>query len=160
MAEVEVEVVGASRRTCGRQERGKETRRNLIRTVARLYTATLTKCGQQLRIALLGWNVLGLLWQSLAVYVIVQKPLGLKIDWWWSSPGVLPGVGRRLSGGMGAGRNGRPELVFVTAMHVLLPDGMRARFVDPEVFAGFLAFLSVLLRLWTVAGEFILAAIA
>ena len=38
MADVEVEVVGASRRTRGRQERGKETRRNLIRTAARLWS--------------------------------------------------------------------------------------------------------------------------
>ena len=34
----EVEVAGASRRTLGRQERGKETRRNLIRTAARLWS--------------------------------------------------------------------------------------------------------------------------
>jgi AcrR family transcriptional regulator len=33
-----VEVVGASRRTLGRLERGKETRRNLIRTAARLWS--------------------------------------------------------------------------------------------------------------------------
>jgi len=34
----EVEVAGGSRRTLGRQERGKETRRNLIRTAARLWS--------------------------------------------------------------------------------------------------------------------------
>jgi AcrR family transcriptional regulator len=38
VAEVGVEVAGASRRTLGRQERGKETRRNLIRTAARLWS--------------------------------------------------------------------------------------------------------------------------
>ncbi len=110
---------------------------------------------------LLGWNVLGLLWQSLAVFVIVQKPLGLKIDWWWVVAGAycLAWVAGFLAVWAPAGMGVR-ELVFVTAMHVLLPDSVRARFVDPQVFAGFLAFLSVLLRLWTVAGEFILAAIA
>jgi len=38
VAEVEVEVAGASRGTLGRQERGKETRRNLIRTASRLWS--------------------------------------------------------------------------------------------------------------------------
>jgi AcrR family transcriptional regulator len=38
VAELHVEVVGASRKTLGRQERGKETRRNLIRTAARLWS--------------------------------------------------------------------------------------------------------------------------
>jgi AcrR family transcriptional regulator len=37
MAEVDIEI-GASRGTLGRQERGKETRRNLLRTAARLWS--------------------------------------------------------------------------------------------------------------------------
>jgi AcrR family transcriptional regulator len=37
MVDADVEVVGPSRGTLGRQERGRETRRNLIRTAARLW---------------------------------------------------------------------------------------------------------------------------
>jgi hypothetical protein len=111
--------------------------------------------------ALLAWNVLGLLWQSVALYLILKDPLYLKIQWWWVLAGAysLAWVAGFLAvwapGGIGV-----RELVFVTAMHVLLPDAVRQRFDDPKIFTGFLAFLSVLLRLWTVAGEIILAAIA
>ncbi len=38
MADRGVEVIGESRKTLGRQERGRETRRNLIRTAARLWS--------------------------------------------------------------------------------------------------------------------------
>src|SRR5207249_8161426 len=34
-------------------------------------------------IELLFWMILGLLWQSLAVYALVDPVLHLKIDWWW-----------------------------------------------------------------------------
>jgi len=101
------------------------------------------------------------LWQSVALYLLLQVPLGLKLDWWWVVAGAysLAWVAGFLAvwapGGIGV-----RELVFVTAMHVLLPDAVRDRFADPKVFAGFLAFLSVLLRLWTVAGEIILASVA
>ena len=53
------------------------------------------------------------------------------------------------------------ELVFMAAMQVALPPAVRQRFqADPAALTGFLAFLSVLLRLWTIAGELMLAAVA
>jgi len=53
------------------------------------------------------------------------------------------------------------ELVFVAAMRVALPPAVRHRFdADPQQLVGVIMFLSVLLRLWATAGEFILAGIA
>jgi hypothetical protein len=52
------------------------------------------------------------------------------------------------------------ELVFVTAMGIALPPKVRATFNDPAVLLGFLAFLSVLLRMWATSGELILAGLA
>jgi hypothetical protein len=52
------------------------------------------------------------------------------------------------------------ELVFVAAMGFMLPRQVRENFHDPAARVGFLAFLSVLLRLWATAGELTLAALA
>lgn len=114
-------------------------------------------------LALLLWNMFGLLWQSLAVFLLLQGALQLKLAWWWVVGGAYC---LAWSAGFLAvwapGGIGVREIVFFTAMIVLVPDAVRAssRFEDPRVFDGFLAFLSVLLRLWTVAGELILAAMA
>jgi hypothetical protein len=51
------------------------------------------------------------------------------------------------------------EFVFVTAMMFALPPWVRATFGDEKVLYGFLAFLGILLRLWTIAGELMLTAI-
>ena len=53
------------------------------------------------------------------------------------------------------------ELVFITAMRYVLPERVRQNFDhNPNAMLGFLAFLSVLLRIWATTGELILAAIA
>jgi len=53
------------------------------------------------------------------------------------------------------------EVVFMTTMLVVLDPHVKARFADrPEELTAFLAFLSVLLRLWATAGELILAVIS
>jgi hypothetical protein len=112
-------------------------------------------------IGLLAWNVFGLMWQSLALYLILDGALGLKLDWWWVLAGAycLAWTAGFLAvwapGGIGV-----RELVFVTAMNVALPEAVQLRFSQPDVLLGFLAFLSVLLRLWATAGELILAALA
>ena len=49
---------------------------------------------------------------------------------------------------------------FVAAMTVAIPPRVRNEFSDPKVLEGFLAFLSVLLRLWATAGEAILVGIS
>jgi hypothetical protein len=112
-------------------------------------------------LGLLVWNVLGLIWQSLAIWLIVSQPLGLQFTKWWVVAGAycLAWCAGFLAfwapGGIGV-----RELVFVTAMDIALPPRVRATFNDPAVLLGFLAFLSVLLRIWATTGELILASLA
>jgi hypothetical protein len=113
-------------------------------------------------IGLLFWNIFGLLWQSLAIFIIVRDPLGLtKWDWWWVVAGAycLAWCAGFLAfwapGGIGV-----REIVFMGIMTVILPPAAKQRLNDPAALAALLAFLSVLLRLWATTGEFILAAIA
>jgi hypothetical protein len=112
-------------------------------------------------IALLLWNVLGLVWQSLAIWLVVSQPLHLQFTKWWVVAGAysLAWCAGFLAvwapGGIGV-----RELVFVMAMEIALPKRVRATFNDPAVQLGFLAFLSVLLRLWATTGELILAGLA
>ncbi len=109
---------------------------------------------------LLGWAIVGLLWQSLAIWLITTGPLGLKLAKWWVVAGAycLAWCAGFLAfwapGGLGV-----REAVFVFAMQVALPAPARAQFDDPKVLLGFLAFLSVLLRIWATAGELLLAGI-
>lgn len=109
-------------------------------------------------IALLLWNVLGLIWQSLAIWLVVSQPLHLQFTKWWVVGGAysLAWCAGFLAvwapGGIGV-----RELVFVMAMEIALPQRVRATFNDPAVQFGFLAFLSVLLRLWATTGELFLA---
>ena len=111
---------------------------------------------------LLVWCVAGLLWQSLAIWFLVGEPLNLKLAKWWVVAGAysLAWVAGFLAvwapGGIGV-----RELVFMAAMQVALPAAVKQRFAaDPAALVGFLAFLSVLLRLWTIAGELMLTGIA
>jgi hypothetical protein len=110
---------------------------------------------------LLLWAWAGLVWQSLAIWLVVSGPLGLQFTKWWVVAGAysLAWCAGFLAfwapGGLGV-----RELVFVTAMDLALPPPVRRAFDDPKVLLGFLAFLSVLLRLWATIGELILTAIA
>lgn len=107
------------------------------------------------------WAWLGLVWQSLAIWLVVSGPLQLQFTKWWVVAGAysLAWCAGFLAvwapGGLGV-----RELVFVTAMDLALPPAVRHTFSDPKVLLGFLAFLSVLLRLWATAGELILAGFA
>jgi hypothetical protein len=110
---------------------------------------------------LLLWALIGLVWQSLAIWLVVSQPLGLQFTKWWVVAGAysLAWCAGFLAfwapGGLGV-----RELVFVTALDLALPTAVRQRFADPKVLLGFLAFLSVLLRIWATTGELILSAIA
>lgn len=110
---------------------------------------------------LLVWSLLGLVWQSLAIWLVVSEPLGLQFTKWWVVAGAysLAWCAGFLAvwapGGLGV-----REVVFVTAMDLALPAAVRHGFADPKVLLGFLAFLSVLLRLWATAGELLLTGIA
>jgi len=108
------------------------------------------------------WYVLGLLWQSLAIWLLVEEPLNLRPAKWWVVGGAyaLAWCAGFLAvwapGGIGV-----RELVFMAAMHVALPPAVKRQFEnDPAALTGFLAFLSVLLRLWATTGELAFAGIA
>jgi uncharacterized membrane protein YbhN (UPF0104 family) len=111
--------------------------------------------------ALLAWAMLGLLWQSLAIWLVTHTALDLKLAKWWVVAGAycLAWCAGFLAfwapGGLGV-----RELVFMAALDAGLPPAVRAHFNDPKVLLGFLAFLSVLLRLWATTGELMLAAAA
>ena len=110
---------------------------------------------------LLLWSFIGLLWQSLAIWLLVEEPLNLKLAKWWVVAGAysLAWCAGFLAvwapGGIGV-----RELVFMAAMNVALPPAVRERFRDdPAALTGFLAFLSVLLRLWATSGEVLLTGV-
>jgi hypothetical protein len=106
---------------------------------------------------LLAWNVVGLFWQALALFVLMYEPLGLKLSWLWTLMGAysLAWCAGFLAfwapGGIGV-----RELVFIGAMKLVSPPELRSN----DHFDAMLAFLSVLTRVWAVSGEFILAALA
>jgi uncharacterized membrane protein YbhN (UPF0104 family) len=116
--------------------------------------------GRQM-LGILLWNMVGLLWQSLAVFLLTKDVLGLKLDWWWVVAGAysLAWCAGFLAvwapGGIGV-----RELVFVAAMAVLLPQPVRDQLGNREQAAVVLGFLSLLLRLWATTGELMLAAVA
>jgi glycosyltransferase 2 family protein len=110
---------------------------------------------------LLLWNILGLLVQSAAVFLIVARPLELQWAKWYVVTGAYclawcAGFLAVLNpGGLGV-----REAVFVAIMQFALPAEVRHHFSKPAVLTGFLTFLSGLLRLWTIAGELILTGFA
>jgi uncharacterized membrane protein YbhN (UPF0104 family) len=112
-------------------------------------------------IALLGWAMLGLLWQSMAIWLVTTQPLHLQFTKWWVVGGAycLAWCAGFLAfwapGGLGV-----REFVFVAAMQHILPTRVQTQFTDRNVLLGFLAFLSVLLRLWATAGELMLATVS
>jgi glycosyltransferase 2 family protein len=113
-------------------------------------------------VILLGWVLLGLLWQSLAVWLITHDVLGLELENWWVVAGAysLAWVAGFFAiwtpGGIGV-----REVVFMTVMMVVLPPHVKQIYAhSPTELTAFLAFLSVLLRLWATAGELVLAVVS
>ena len=110
---------------------------------------------------LLAWNLLGLAWQSAAAFLIVRAPLGLSWDKLYVVAGTYclawcAGFLAVLNpGGLGV-----REAVFVAVMPFAMPAGVRATFTTRADLVGTLTFLSIVLRLWTIAGEAILSAVA
>ncbi len=110
---------------------------------------------------LLIWNVLGLLLQSVAVFLIVAGPLHLH----WAKCYVVTGAYclawcAGFLAVLNPGGLGVREAVFVAAMQFALPPAWHHDFSNKSALIGFLTFLSGLLRLWTIAGELILTGIA
>ncbi|MCS7033473.1 MAG: hypothetical protein NZ561_05695, partial [Phycisphaerae bacterium] len=121
------------------------------------------RLGGRSLLVVLAWTIVGLLWQSLAVYLIAREPLHLKIDWLWIIAGAysLAWCAGFLAfwapGGVGV-----RELVFVGAMSVMLPEAVRNQppFSDPVARASVLVGLGLILRLWSILGELMLATVA
>jgi hypothetical protein len=121
------------------------------------------RLGYRELVGLLAWAVLGLLWQSLAVWLVTRNALGgLPLAKWWVVAGSysLAWCAGFLAfwapGGLGV-----REFVFVFAMQVALPPKFVAlHLADPVERLALLGFLSIMLRLWATTGELILAAIA
>ena len=108
-------------------------------------------------VKLLGWVMIGLVWQSLAVFLIAQEPLHLKIDWWWMAAGAycLAWTAGFLAFWAPGGFPVR-ELVFALAMRVIVPEHVwRQYYPDSTSFEAMLFVLGFLLRAWTVVGEVI-----
>ena len=47
------------------------------------------RLGGMALVGILFWNILGLLWQTLALFVLTKHALGLKFDWWWVLAGRI-----------------------------------------------------------------------
>ncbi len=112
-------------------------------------------------IELLFWMMVGLIWQSIAVYLIVDPVLHFHRAWWWVVAGAycLAWIAGFLAIWAPGGIIVR-EWVFVVTMQAILPHQIRERFSDPAALAGLLVLLGFLLRLWTVLGELMFTAIA
>jgi uncharacterized membrane protein YbhN (UPF0104 family) len=112
-------------------------------------------------LGLLLWSIFGLLFQSLAVFLLVREPLGLPWTKWWVVAGAycLAWSAGFLAVWAQGGLAVR-ELVFVAVMRLVVPHRFQDQFATPASFAALLAFLSLLLRLWTIVGELILTGIA
>lgn len=125
--------------------------------------AIVTRLRGKHLVLILLWTILGLVFQSLAVFLIAQEPLNLKIDWLWIIAGAysLAWCAGFLAfwapGGIGV-----RELVFVAAMGVMLPDSVRMQlpFSDPIACTSVLVGLGLILRLWTILGELILTSLS
>ncbi len=119
------------------------------------------RMGFRILAGLLLWTMIGLAWQSLAIWFLVHEPLDLPLRKWWVVAGAysLAWCAGFLSvfspGGLGV-----RELVFMAAMRIALPPKVAEQIGDASTLAGLLAFLSVLLRLWATAGELLLAGVA
>lgn len=109
------------------------------------------------------WNILGLLWQALAIWILTYSVLELPIGKWYVLAGsyclawtIGFSVGFLAPGGIGI-----REAVFITTIQFALPpEWVEAHFVDPALMPAFLGFIAVLLRLWAICGELLMASLA
>lgn len=104
----------------------------------------------------------GLALQSAAVYVLLGDALHIKPDHWWklAGPYCLAWCAGFLVGFWTPGGLGVRELVFVGMLKLTLDQTNRDLLPQGDALLGFLVFCSVLLRLWTIAGELLVASIA
>jgi len=137
------------------------------RIMARLgKPAVEQRLGFRETLGLLLWSILGLLWQGLAIWLVVCRLLDLEPSKWWVVTGAycLAWCAGFLAfwapGGIGV-----REAVFVGAMKFALSHAFRHHLAGAELDPLhhkelFLLFLSVLLRIWATLGEMMVAATA
>jgi hypothetical protein len=119
-------------------------------------------------LALLGWAIVGLCWQGLAIWILLAQPqaldLGIRQIGLVIGAYCLAWCAGFLVVTAPAGFGIR-EFVLVSVFQFALPAQVRQQFpgtIDQKnaELGGVLVFLAVLLRLWTIAGELILSATA
>jgi hypothetical protein len=109
------------------------------------------------------WAILGLCWQGIAIWILIGQPQALNLG--FGRIGLMIGAyclawcAGFLAFWAPAGLGIR-EVVLMTALRFALPPQVLQHLGDPQSVRGFLAFLAVLLRLWTIAGELILTSAA
>ncbi len=120
---------------------------------------TLRLSGRKM-VLLLGWTFIGLLWQSAGVYFVAAAPLELQLAKWWVVAGAysLAWVAGFLAIFSSAGMGVR-EIVFGTVMMLTVPKPIRDQIGDTGTILATMYFIAFLLRLWTITGELLFAAI-
>jgi uncharacterized membrane protein YbhN (UPF0104 family) len=113
---------------------------------------------------LMAWSMLGLAWQGLALWVLMSQPdtLGLKLS---QLPLIIGAYCLAWCAGFLAVTNpagfGVREAVLVTLLRFSLPPSTLEHFGgDERALKAFLMFLGLLLRLWTIIGELMVAGLA
>lgn len=113
---------------------------------------------------LMVWSMLGLAWQGLALWVLMSQPdtLGLKLS---QLPLIIGAYCLAWCAGFLAVTNpagiGVREAVLVTILRFSLPQSTLEHFGgDERALKAFLMFLGLLLRLWTIIGELLVAGLA
>lgn len=106
-------------------------------------------------VVLLMWSITGLLWQSLAVWVLVGGKLGLPIEKWWvvAGPYCLAWCAGFMLGFLAPGGLGIREWVFVVLLMVTLPESVKGQYDTPQQLQAYLIFIGLTLRLAVTLGE-------
>jgi glycosyltransferase 2 family protein len=112
---------------------------------------------------MLAWNIIGLIWQSFAVWILTYSVLGLPISAWYILAGsyCLAWTVGFSAGFLSPAGMGIREFVFITTLQFLLPLNLvQPEIRNAELLPAFLGFLGILLRLWAIAGELMMAGAA
>jgi len=122
---------------------------------------SLRLTGRQL-FALVAWAFLGLVWQGMAIWLLIGQKNALSLD--IGKIGLVVGayclawcagfLAFWAPGGLGT-----REFVLVLTLRFALPPSVRDQFPKGD-YTPFLSFLAILLRLWTICGEIIVTSLA
>ncbi len=124
--------------------------------------AIVQRLSGRMMIALLGVTLLALLWQAAGVYIVSAALLDqLQLSKWWVVAGAysLAWCAGFLAVFSSAGLGVR-EIVFMGVMVLIVPEPVRAEASSSTALWATMGVIGFLLRLWTVAGELLLALIA